>query len=126
LLCSKPNFNPKPKEITVFHPSTKSAANGKDRLKAAAGHAKEGARRVHRDASDAADDIRGDLSSAAHHMGEQFREFVDSASDGLSHAKDSVVEAKESVEEQISNNPWPAAVIALGAGMILGALLRRR
>ena len=110
----------------MFHPSTKAAANGKERLKAAAGHAHEGARRIKRDAEDAADDIRGDLSSAAQHMGEQLREFVENASESIAHAKESVVDAGETVARKISKNPMPSALIALGAGIVIGALLRRR
>jgi ElaB/YqjD/DUF883 family membrane-anchored ribosome-binding protein len=110
----------------MFSPSTKEAANGKARLKAAAGHAQEGARRIKRDAEDAADDIRGDLSSAAHHLGEQLREFAESAGEGIAHAKDSVVDAGDAVATKIRKNPMPSALIALGVGVVVGALLRRR
>lgn len=58
------------------------------------------------------------LHSAAHNAGVKVRDMIHSASDELSHARDYV-------GKEIRTNPVRSSVIALGFGVLLGALLRR-
>ena len=58
------------------------------------------------------------LHDAAHNAGVKVRGMLHSASDELSHARDYV-------GTEIRTNPVRSSVIALGVGVLLGALLRR-
>lgn len=58
------------------------------------------------------------LHDAAHNAGVKVRGMIHSASDELSHARDYV-------GTEIRTNPVRSSVIALGVGVLLGALLRR-
>lgn len=69
-------------------------------------------------AEDTAQDIKGSLQDVANDAGRKVRSFIDSASDELSHAGDKVA-------TQIRNNPVQSSAIALGVGIVIGALLRR-
>jgi len=62
--------------------------------------------------------IRDELEEAARRTGTSVREFLHIAGDELSHAS-------EAVTGQIRNKPMQSALIALGAGFVLGALFRR-
>jgi ElaB/YqjD/DUF883 family membrane-anchored ribosome-binding protein len=73
-----------------------------------------------------ANGAQSDLSSMAHAVGEQVREMVESATAGMSHARDSISDATGNVAAHIRRNPLPASAIALGIGVLLGAFLRRR
>jgi len=66
----------------------------------------------------AAQDIKGDLSNAANLAGRKVRSLYNSASDEISHASDTVT-------TEIRTNPVRSSMIALGIGVLLGALLRR-
>jgi ElaB/YqjD/DUF883 family membrane-anchored ribosome-binding protein len=103
--------------------AAKEANNHKERLR---DHLDEDGRRLKKDAQDATNHLHGDLNSMARAVGGQVREFVDQASRGVSHAKDSVVDAGGTVAETIRENPIWATGIALTAGVVLGAFLRRR
>lgn len=96
----------------MFSTATKEAAN--DTLadvKATASSAK-------RDLRDASKDARNELAVYAEKAGREVRHLIDGASDQLSHAGDRVT-------NEIRNNPVRSSAIALGIGVVLGALLRR-
>lgn len=63
-------------------------------------------------------DVKTDAENAAHRAGTSVRNMLDSASDELTHVK-------EVVNDQIHNKPVQSSLIALGAGVILGLLIRR-
>jgi len=64
------------------------------------------------------DNIGSTVVDAAHDAGRKVRGFIDSATDELTHAK-------ETVTKEIRTNPVQSSVIALGVGFVLGALFRR-
>jgi len=105
--------------------SNRESMDTKGHIKAAAAHLEEGGRRIKRDAADTADRVQGDLHSIAHNVGEQVREYIETAGEGLVHAKDSIADAGGSVVSRVRDNPMSAAAIALGVGVLLGAFLRR-
>lgn len=59
-----------------------------------------------------------DLQNAANQAGRKVRSVFNSASDEISHASDTVT-------SEIRTNPIRSSVIALGIGVLLGALIRR-
>ncbi len=63
-------------------------------------------------------DIGGSLHDAAHHAGRNVRSMLHRASDEFSHARDYV-------GTEIRSNPVRSSMVALGVGVLLGALLRR-
>lgn len=68
--------------------------------------------------SNAACDIKDTVNKAANQAGRDVR--------GMLHAaNDEVVHAGHAVTGEIRSNPVRSAAIALGAGVVLGALLRR-
>jgi len=106
--------------------SSSAKEHDKERLKATINHAQEGGRRLKKDAQDTVDQLHGDLNSMAHSLGEHVRDFVENASEGLTHAKESIVGAGDTGVAQIRQNPLLATAIALGTGFLLGAFLWRR
>ncbi len=62
--------------------------------------------------------ILNELDSAANQVGKTVRNAYDSASDEVS-------DFGNSVTDQIRSNPIRSSAIALGLGMVLGALIRR-
>lgn len=79
---------------------------------------KSGANNLKNEARDTAYQVTDDLRDVANRTGRKVRGLIDTASDEISHAT-------ESVSTQIRTNPVQSSLIALGAGFILGALLRR-
>ncbi len=69
-------------------------------------------------ATDVAEDAKHDLRDAANKAGRKVRNLFNNASDEISHAT-------ETVTTQIRSNPVQSSMIALGVGVLLGALLRR-
>jgi len=69
-------------------------------------------------AQNTAQDIKSDLNNAANQAGRKVRSLYNSASDEISHASDTVT-------TEIRTNPVRSSMIALGIGVVLGALLRR-
>lgn len=67
---------------------------------------------------DAACEMGDNLHDAAHSAGRKVRGMLNSASDEISYAS-------EYVGTEIRSNPVRSSVIALGAGVLLGVLLRR-
>ncbi len=67
---------------------------------------------------DAGCEMGESLHDAAQNAGRKVRSMIHSASDELSHARDYV-------GSEIRTNPVRSSVIALGVGVLLGALLRR-
>jgi ElaB/YqjD/DUF883 family membrane-anchored ribosome-binding protein len=68
--------------------------------------------------TDAAEDAKDDLRIVAGKAGRRMRDMIHSASDEVSHAKDTVT-------TQIRSNPVQSSMIALGIGFVVGALFRR-
>ncbi len=66
----------------------------------------------------ASDEIQDELRYAASQAGRKVRGMLDSASSELSHAGGTV-------SKEIHANPIQSSLIALGVGVVLGALLRR-
>lgn len=63
-------------------------------------------------------DVNDDLHDAANQAGRKVRGILDTASDEITHAGDRV-------SKEIHTNPVQSSLIALGVGVVLGALLRR-
>lgn len=79
---------------------------------------KNAANNLKNEAREEWEETRDDLSAIANRAGKRVRSFLNSASDELTHASDTVT-------TQIRSNPVQSSLIALGAGFILGALFRR-
>lgn len=62
--------------------------------------------------------VADNLHNAAHRAGQKVRSMYNSASEEISHASDTVT-------TEIRTNPVRSSVIALGIGVLLGALIRR-
>jgi hypothetical protein len=73
--------------------------------------------------------VETDLSGIAHAVGEQVRDYIEtalgSAGDGIAVAKETLYDASGTVAKRIRKKPVESALIALGVGALLGALLRR-
>jgi len=69
-------------------------------------------------AGQVAEDAKAELRNAAGKAGRKVRNFIHTASDEVVHAKDTVT-------TQIRSNPVQSSFIALGVGIVLGALMRR-
>jgi len=63
--------------------------------------------------------LRDDPRAVAHAAGEKLREVVDSA-------REETQDIAEATERRIKEKPVQSSLIALGVGLVLGALLRRR
>lgn len=63
-------------------------------------------------------EVSDDMHNAAHKAGRSVRNALHSASDEITHASDKVT-------GEIRGNPVRSSIIALGAGVLIGALLRR-
>ncbi len=66
----------------------------------------------------AAGDAKDDITDAAYEAGRKVRNFLHSAGNEIS-------QASHSVTTEIRRNPLRSSAIALGVGVLLGALLRR-
>ncbi|HEX4889345.1 MAG TPA: hypothetical protein VFW37_03095 [Alphaproteobacteria bacterium] len=64
------------------------------------------------------DDLQDDLHNAANQAGRKVRGMIDAAGDEVSHVSDRLT-------SEFQTNPLRSGVIALGVGVLLGALLRR-
>ena len=67
---------------------------------------------------DSVHDINGELHNAANQAGRKVRSLYNSASDEIANASDTVT-------NEIRSNPVRSSMIAMGVGVLLGALLRR-
>ena len=79
---------------------------------------KNSAQNVRSAANETFEDAKHDLRETANKAGRKVRELVHNANDEIVHAKDVVT-------TQIRNKPVQSSMIALGVGVVLGALLRR-
>jgi ElaB/YqjD/DUF883 family membrane-anchored ribosome-binding protein len=79
---------------------------------------KEDATNLKNASQNTAQDIKGDLHTAANQAGRKVRNLFNSASDEISQASDTVT-------TEIRSNPVRSSMIALGIGVLLGALIRR-
>ncbi len=84
-----------------------------------ANDAKNAARTVGREVEDAAEDVGHSVRDVAHRAGQEARRVYQTAKDEFSHATDAV-------SEQIRERPVQSTLLALGIGVVLGALLNRR
>jgi ElaB/YqjD/DUF883 family membrane-anchored ribosome-binding protein len=80
--------------------------------------AKKDARAIKNEAQAAYDNSRDNLENIAESAGRRLRHVIDDAGQSISDATDKVT-------TQIRRNPVQSSLIALGAGVFLGALLRR-
>lgn len=64
------------------------------------------------------DDLQDDLHNAANQAGRKVRGMIDAAGDEVSYVSDRLT-------SEFRTNPLRSGVIALGVGVLLGALLRR-
>jgi ElaB/YqjD/DUF883 family membrane-anchored ribosome-binding protein len=96
----------------MFSVATKEAAND------TVADAKTTANSAKRDLRDATDETRNELSGYAEKAGREVRHFIDATSDQLHDVSDRV-------SGEIRSNPLRSSAIALGVGVVLGALLRR-
>lgn len=63
-------------------------------------------------------DVKEDMQDMAHQAGRKVRNLFNAASDEVTHVS-------ETVTTEIRTNPVRSSMIALGVGVVLGALLRR-
>ncbi len=80
---------------------------------------KEAANNIGSTARDAANSVADDARTVANRAGQQARRVFFTAKDELSSAADNVT-------GQIRQNPLQATLVALGAGLVVGLLLRGR
>lgn len=71
-----------------------------------------------REVKSAAREINDDLHNAANQAGRKVRGMIDNAGDEVTHVSDRLA-------SEFQTNPLRSGVIALGVGVLLGALLRR-
>ena len=64
------------------------------------------------------EETKDDIREVANKAGRKVRKLVHTASDEFAHAKDTVT-------TEIRSNPVRSSFVALGLGVVLGALLRR-
>lgn len=69
-------------------------------------------------AAEAVEETAHDMREAAHKAGRKVRHILHQAGDEIHHATDTVA-------QQIRTNPVQSSVLALGAGLLLGMLIRR-
>ena len=69
-------------------------------------------------ASEAIRDTSEDIRVTANRVGRRVHDFINNASDEVSHAG-------EKVTTEIRANPVRSSMVALGAGLVLGMFLRR-
>lgn len=79
---------------------------------------KNGTQNFRATASETIDDTKEDLRDAANRAGRKVRGLFNTASDEITHARDSVT-------RQIRTSPIQSSLIALGVGFLAGALFRR-
>ena len=63
-------------------------------------------------------EIKDGLENTAHQAGQKLRQLYDSANEEINHAS-------HAVTNEIRTNPLRSSAIALGAGVLLGMLIRR-
>jgi len=85
---------------------------------AIANDTKIGTTRLKDDIRQTVTEVRDDLESAAGKAGRRVREYFDTASKEIAHVGDEVT-------TQIRNKPVQSSLMALAAGLLLGALMRR-
>lgn len=95
----------------MFPASAKEKENAQADIKAAE-------RKLKQDGRAMADAVSDDLSEIAHRAGRRVRSYYNAAADELS-------DDYGQLTSRIKSNPVQASFIALGAGIVLGALLRR-
>lgn len=95
-----------------------SSMANRDKKKQALAQAKSSAEETATHLGDAASQVKDDLYEVANVAGRKVRLLLDNAASEASHAK-------EVVAEQIKEKPIQSSLIALGIGVVIGALLRR-
>ena len=72
-----------------------------------------------------ANDYTSKLTDVANSVGKQVGTYVEQASDYFDTASSRVKDAGQTIEAQIEANPLRSSLLALGAGIILGMLMRK-
>lgn len=96
----------------MFSSATKDAANE------AISDAKNATQNAKRDLREVSKDSRAELSQYAEKAGRDAREFIESA-------RGQFDQAGQRIGTEIRENPLRSSAIALGIGVLLGALIRR-
>ena len=94
-------------------------SSAKSNVQSIANEAKDAADNIGKQARDVAEDAASDARSIAHRAGKEARRVY-------GQAKDELCSASDSVGTQIRNNPVQSTLLALGAGLLLGAFLNRK
>jgi ElaB/YqjD/DUF883 family membrane-anchored ribosome-binding protein len=76
-------------------------------------------------ATSEADDYTARLTNVANKVGQEVGTYVEQASEYFNDATARVKNAGSNIEAQIESNPLRSSLIALGAGVILGMLMRK-
>ncbi|MFM9889682.1 MAG: glycine zipper domain-containing protein [Rickettsiales bacterium] len=96
----------------MFSTATKDAAND------TVADAKSTAYNAKRDVREAARSGRNDVTDYAEKAGHEVRKFIDDTTDQMS-------DARERLTNEIHDHPLRSSAVALGIGVLLGALIRR-
>lgn len=94
------------------------SANTKENASATMADAQATANSAKRDFRNQTEDSRSELTLIAEKAGREVRHFIDNAGDQITDASDRVT-------GEIRNHPVRSSAVALGIGVVLGALLRR-
>ncbi|MDD5585408.1 MAG: hypothetical protein PHY92_00435 [Alphaproteobacteria bacterium] len=98
------------------------ATNKESKKDAALDKIGEDVARLKGDARRAASEMKDELGTMAHEAGQHARKIIDTASET---AKTEISSATTAIKTQIREKPIQSGLIALGVGVVLGALLRR-
>ena len=91
----------------------------KSDVKAKLSHSEDAVNDLKRKAEETSETVKGDIREIANDAGRRVREFI-------SGCKDELDDTTRTVTLTIRKKPIQSSLIALGAGFLLGALLRRR
>lgn len=80
--------------------------------------AKQAVKDARHDIRDTIENISGDVTYLANKAGREIRGYIDTAGDEFTRATDVVT-------DEIRTNPLRSILVALGAGFVLGAFLRK-
>lgn len=100
----------------VFSPATKEAAN--DTVSDAKNTAYNAKRDLRKSGEGALSEVTNDITEYANKAGREVRHLIDSTSEQITQYGDKVT-------FEIRNHPVRSSAIALGIGVVLGALIRR-
>jgi uncharacterized protein YjbJ (UPF0337 family) len=70
-------------------------------------------------------EIKGMMNQAAGAVQDAYGKTVDAAMEGAHAAKDAAIQGHDVVRKLVENNPYTAAAIALGIGLVIGYAAHR-